>query len=67
MLVILRAPLTHFILHCYHRSDVLGQFMPMVGVDWSQMGVAHLFCAIKVCNISSYVSGVHSIHIMLIG
>ncbi|XP_011030124.1 PREDICTED: phosphatidate phosphatase PAH2-like isoform X2 [Populus euphratica] len=29
------------------RSDVLGQFMPMVGVDWSQMGVAHLFCAIK--------------------
>ena len=32
------------------RSDVLGQFMPMVGVDWSQNGVAHLFSAIKVCN-----------------
>ncbi|XP_030510595.2 phosphatidate phosphatase PAH2 isoform X1 [Cannabis sativa] len=29
------------------RSDVLGQFMPMVGVDWSQTGVAHLFSAIK--------------------
>lgn len=29
------------------RSDVLGQFMPMVGVDWSQIGVAHLFGAIK--------------------
>ncbi|GMI91170.1 hypothetical protein HRI_002786300 [Hibiscus trionum] len=29
------------------RSDVLGQFMPMVGVDWSQSGVAHLFSAIK--------------------
>ena len=41
--------------------------MPMVGVDWSQIGVTHLFGAIKVCNISSYVSGVHSIHIMLIG
>ncbi|XP_057973646.1 phosphatidate phosphatase PAH2 [Malania oleifera] len=29
------------------RSDVLGQFMPMVGIDWSQTGVAHLFSAIK--------------------
>ncbi|KAK8642519.1 hypothetical protein V6N13_011860 [Hibiscus sabdariffa] len=29
------------------RSDVLGQFMPLVGVDWSQSGVAHLFSAIK--------------------
>ncbi|XP_002510239.2 phosphatidate phosphatase PAH2 isoform X1 [Ricinus communis] len=29
------------------RSDVLGQFMPLVGVDWSQTGVAHLFSAIK--------------------
>ncbi|KAL6317077.1 hypothetical protein AAG906_029829 [Vitis piasezkii] len=29
------------------KSDVLGQFMPMVGVDWSQTGVAHLFSAIK--------------------
>ncbi|XP_062076522.1 phosphatidate phosphatase PAH2-like isoform X2 [Humulus lupulus] len=29
------------------RSDVLGQFMPMVGVDWSHTGVAHLFSAIK--------------------
>ncbi|GKV04649.1 hypothetical protein SLEP1_g16783 [Rubroshorea leprosula] len=32
----------------YHRSDVLGQFMPLVGMDWSQTGVAHLFSAIKV-------------------
>ncbi|KAF9622514.1 hypothetical protein IFM89_031918 [Coptis chinensis] len=29
------------------RSDVLGQFMPLVGKDWSQTGVAHLFSAIK--------------------
>ncbi|CAL0322451.1 unnamed protein product [Lupinus luteus] len=29
------------------RSDVLGQFMPLVGVDWSQTGVAHLFSAIQ--------------------
>ncbi|XP_048570910.1 phosphatidate phosphatase PAH1-like isoform X2 [Triticum urartu] len=29
------------------KSDVLGQFMPMVGVDWSQNGVAHLFSAIQ--------------------
>ncbi|PON79304.1 Lipin [Trema orientale] len=29
------------------RSDVLGQFMPLVGVDWSQTGVAHLYSAIK--------------------
>ncbi|KAH1065621.1 hypothetical protein J1N35_030608 [Gossypium stocksii] len=29
------------------RSDVLGQFMPMVGIDWLQTGVAHLFSAIK--------------------
>ncbi|KAI5354500.1 hypothetical protein L3X38_007395 [Prunus dulcis] len=29
------------------KSDVLGQFMPMVGVDWSQTGVTHLFSAIK--------------------
>ena len=28
--------------------------MPMVGVDWSQTGVAHLFSAIKVCCVSSY-------------
>ncbi|KAG1330723.1 hypothetical protein COCNU_02G006910 [Cocos nucifera] len=32
------------------KSDVLGQFMPLVGVDWSQTGVAHLFSAIKVCH-----------------
>ncbi|KAK7266682.1 hypothetical protein RIF29_19332 [Crotalaria pallida] len=32
----------------HHRSDVLGQFMPLVGVDWSQTGVTHLFTAIKV-------------------
>ncbi|XP_020274290.1 phosphatidate phosphatase PAH2-like isoform X2 [Asparagus officinalis] len=30
------------------KSDVLGQFMPLVGKDWSQTGVAHLFSAIKV-------------------
>ncbi|GMI80050.1 PHOSPHATIDIC ACID PHOSPHOHYDROLASE 1 [Hibiscus trionum] len=29
------------------RSDVLGQFMPLVGRDWTQTGVAHLFSAIK--------------------
>ncbi|XP_057469806.1 uncharacterized protein LOC130758853 isoform X1 [Actinidia eriantha] len=29
------------------RSDILGQFMPLVGRDWSQTGVAHLFSAIK--------------------
>ncbi|KAI4336967.1 hypothetical protein L6164_015432 [Bauhinia variegata] len=29
------------------KSDVLGQFMPLVGVDWSQTGVAHLYSAIK--------------------
>ncbi|KAI4316713.1 hypothetical protein L6164_024667 [Bauhinia variegata] len=29
------------------KSDVLGQFMPMVGVDWSQTGVTHLYSAIK--------------------
>lgn len=28
--------------------------MPLVGVDWSQTGVAHLFSAIKVCCIPSY-------------
>lgn len=31
------------------RSDVLGQFMPLVGKDWTQSGVAKLFSAIKVC------------------
>ncbi|KAJ7966635.1 phosphatidate phosphatase PAH2 [Quillaja saponaria] len=29
------------------KSDVLGQFMPLVGIDWSQTGVAHLFSAVK--------------------
>ncbi|KAG6476763.1 hypothetical protein ZIOFF_066010 [Zingiber officinale] len=29
------------------KSDVLGQFMPLVGIDWSQTGVAHLFSGIK--------------------
>ncbi|XP_021600973.1 phosphatidate phosphatase PAH2 isoform X3 [Manihot esculenta] len=29
------------------KSDVLGQFMPLVGMDWSQTGVAPLFSAIK--------------------
>lgn len=31
------------------RSDVLGQFMPLVGKDWTQSGVARLFSAIEVC------------------
>ncbi|KAM3263630.1 hypothetical protein P3L10_000624 [Capsicum annuum] len=30
-----------------NRPDVLGQFMPLVGMEWSQIGVAHLFSAIK--------------------
>ena len=38
-----------FLAMLYDRSDVLGQFMPLVGKDWSQTGVAHLFSAIKVC------------------
>lgn len=29
------------------KSDVLGQFMPLMGIDWSQTGVTHLFSAIK--------------------
>ncbi|GMH17707.1 hypothetical protein Nepgr_019548 [Nepenthes gracilis] len=29
------------------KSDVLGQFMPLVGIDWSQTGVAHFYSAIK--------------------
>lgn len=37
-----------FLAMLYRRSDVLGQFMPLVGRDWSQTGVAHLFSAIKV-------------------
>ncbi|KAK9054339.1 hypothetical protein SSX86_025417 [Deinandra increscens subsp. villosa] len=30
------------------KSDVLGQFMPLVGRDWSHIGVTHLFAAIKI-------------------
>ncbi|KAI3762941.1 hypothetical protein L1987_53384 [Smallanthus sonchifolius] len=29
------------------KSDVLGQFMPLVGKDWSHIGVTNLFSAIK--------------------
>ncbi|CAN1191984.1 Phosphatidate phosphatase PAH2 [Linum perenne] len=29
------------------KSDVLGQFMPLVGMDWSHTGVTRLFSAIK--------------------
>lgn len=29
------------------KSDVLGQFMPLVGKDWTHSGIARLFCAIK--------------------
>lgn len=36
------------------RSDVLGQFMPLVGKDWTQSGVARLFSAIKVCIFLNY-------------
>lgn len=32
----------------YVRSDVLGQFMPLVGKDWTHSGIARLFSAIKV-------------------
>ncbi|KAJ0085806.1 hypothetical protein Patl1_08981 [Pistacia atlantica] len=38
---------SHILSYFYCRSDVLGQFMPMVGMDWSQTGVTHLFSAIK--------------------
>nr|VDC96925.1 unnamed protein product [Brassica rapa] len=31
----------------HNRSDVLGQFMPLVGRDWTQSGVAKIFSAIK--------------------
>lgn len=33
---------------CCCRSDVLGQVMPLVGKDWTQLGVTRLFSAIKV-------------------
>ena len=29
-----------------HRSDVLGQILPVVGRDWSQSGVAQLYSRI---------------------
>ncbi|KAI4375032.1 hypothetical protein MLD38_012950 [Melastoma candidum] len=29
------------------KSDVLGQFMPLMGMDWSHVGVANLYSAIK--------------------
>jgi phosphatidate phosphatase LPIN len=29
------------------KSDILGQFMPLMGKDWSHTGVVHLFNAIK--------------------
>ncbi|KAI4366424.1 hypothetical protein MLD38_022305 [Melastoma candidum] len=29
------------------KSDVLGQFMPLMGLDWSHVGVANLYSAIK--------------------
>lgn len=45
-------PLFH---HFCGRSDVLGQFMPLVGMDWSQTGVAHLFSAIKVWHPFQYI------------
>lgn len=41
--------LTLVFLYVCRRSDVLGQFMPLVGIDWSQTGVTHLFSAVKVC------------------
>jgi hypothetical protein len=42
----------HYLDHLFfflYRSDVLGQFMPLVGRDWTQSGVARFFSAIKVC------------------
>lgn len=44
-----------FLLFYTNRSDILGQFMPLVGIDWSQTGVAHLFSDIKVCLSCLYV------------
>ena len=29
------------------RSDVLGHLLPVIGNDWAQMGVAHLFSKIR--------------------
>lgn len=44
------------------RSDVLGQVMPLVGMDWSHIGVTQLFSAIKVCTlISIYTSSLPSL------
>jgi hypothetical protein len=40
---------SYFTIYFPFRSDVLGQFMPLVGKDWNQTGVARLFSAIKVC------------------
>ena len=37
------------------RSDVLGQFMPLVGKDWTQSGVAKLFSAIKVIPLVHFI------------
>lgn len=36
------------------RSDVLGQFMPLVGKDWTHFGTARLFSAIKVLLLHLY-------------
>ncbi len=40
------------LLNC--RSDVLGQMMPLVGKDWTQLGVTRLFSAIKVLGFLSF-------------
>ena len=31
----------------FHRSDVLGHLLPMVGKDWSQVGIASLYNMIE--------------------
>jgi phosphatidate phosphatase LPIN len=36
------------------KSDVLGQMMPLVGKDWTQLGVTRLFSAIKVLGCLSF-------------
>lgn len=33
--------------NCFHRSDVLGHILPIVGKDWAQSGVAKLFTKIR--------------------
>lgn len=47
-----KSPIGHYVIQfaivLHYSSDLLGQVMPLVGMDWSQTGVAHFFSAIKV-------------------